>query len=106
MWLIKLLLFIVALAVLVGFILYNPDPRVSVFFPWKSYYDIPLTFVCFWAFALGMIVSFVYSVFHFIKVAGDIREKNRQIRSLEMELSALRTRALEDLEVGVKEQEG
>jgi len=105
MWLIRLLLFIIAVVILVGFILYNPDQKVDLSFPWTNYYNIPLTFVAFGAFIVGMLVVFVYSVFYFLKVGGDIREKNREIRKLEMELSALRNRSLEDLEQSIEEQE-
>jgi hypothetical protein len=52
-----------------------------------------------------MFVTFIYSVFYYLKITGDIREKNRQIKNLEVELSALRNRALEDLEEAAQEQE-
>lgn len=97
MWLLRLLLFIIAVAVVIGFVLYNSTERVDLFFPWGNYYAVPLAFVCFAAFVIGMLVTFLYSVFYFIKVGGDIRERNRQIKKLEMELSALRNRSLEDI---------
>lgn len=104
MWLIRLLLFIIAIVILIGFVLYNPDQHVDLHFPWGSYYGVLLIFVCFGAFLLGMLVSFIYSVFYYIRIAGDIREKNKQMRQLEMELSALRNRSLEDLEETPGEQ--
>ncbi len=105
MWLVRLLLFIIAVIVLVGFILLNPNERVNVDLYWAEYVQVPLTFVAFIAFAVGMFVSFLYSVFYFIRIAGEIREKNRQIRQLEVELSALRNRSLEDLDEPSREDE-
>jgi uncharacterized integral membrane protein len=105
MWLIRLFLFIIAIAIPVGFILYNPSQRVDLYFPWSDYFNVPLTFVAFGAFIVGMLVIFLYSVFYFLKVGGDIREKNREIKKLELELSALRNRSLEDLEETNREQE-
>jgi uncharacterized integral membrane protein len=98
MWLLRLLLFIIAVTVVIGFVLYNSSQRVDLNFPWDNYYAVPLAFVCFAAFVIGMFVTFLYSVFYFIKVGGDIRERNREIKRLEMELSALRNRSLEDLD--------
>jgi predicted PurR-regulated permease PerM len=105
MWLVRLFFIIIAIAVLVGFILYNPAETVNLHFPWGDYYNVQLIFVCAVAFIIGMFVTFIYSVFYYLKITGDIREKNRQIKNLEVELSALRNRALEDLEEAPQEQE-
>ena len=64
-----------------------------------------LSYVVFAAVVVGMFIVFVYSIFYFMKIAGDMRDKNRQIRALETELSALRNRSLEDLEDTPSEQE-
>lgn len=98
MWLVRLLLFIIAIAILVGFVMLNPDQRVDVHFPWGSYFNVLLSYVVFGAVVIGMFIVFLYAIFYFMKIAGDIREKNRQLRALETELSALRNRSLEDLE--------
>ena len=106
MWLVRLLLFIIALVILVGFVLLNPEQRVDVTFPWGIYNNILMSYVVFGAVVIGMFIVFVYSIFYFMKIAGDIREKNRQIRALETELSALRNRSLEDLDDTTSGQEG
>jgi len=105
MWLVRLLLFIIAIAVLVGFVMLNPDQRVDVHFPWTSYYSVLLSYVVFGAVVVGMFIVFVYAIFYFMKIASEIREKNRQIRALETELSALRNRSLEDLDDSPSGQE-
>jgi predicted PurR-regulated permease PerM len=104
MWLVRLFFIIIAIAILVGFILYNPDEPVNLHFPWGDYYNVQLIFVCAVAFIIGMFVTFIYSVFYYLKIAGDIREKNRQIRNLEVELAALRNRSLEDLDEQTPEE--
>jgi uncharacterized integral membrane protein len=105
MWLIRFFLFIIAVVVLVGFIHYNSAERVSLYFPWANYHNVPLTLVILITFVAGMLVAFIYSVFYFLKVAADIRDKNREVKQLEVELSALRNRSLEDLDETAPEKD-
>jgi hypothetical protein len=55
-------------------------------------------FVILCAFCVGVLVSFIVTIVHSIKMKGDAKTSRRKVHQLEMELAALRNRSLEDIE--------
>ncbi len=67
--------------------------------PGATYTDLPLTFVLFAAFALGMFLAFVLTLVNLLKGKATMGKLTREIQSLKQELRALRNLPLEDLKI-------
>jgi uncharacterized integral membrane protein len=67
------------------------------------YTDIPLTVVLFAAFALGMFLAFLMTLFSYLKGLATMGRLERENQSLKQELRSLRNLPLENLSVGERE---
>ena len=96
MWLFRALIGVVLFIILVGFVVYNAEERVSVSLIQTRYINVPLVVVVFWSFGFGLIVSFLLSITIYLKQSGDIRRLKRTVTSLNSEVAALRNRPIEE----------
>jgi len=100
MWVIRTLLGIVLIAVLLYFAFLNAGAQVTVRLTPGStdeyIYVGPLIIVCFWAFLLGMVLSFIFFVTVYFKQVSEIRRYKRTADSLSGEIAALRNRPIEE----------
>ncbi|MEW5876306.1 MAG: LapA family protein [Candidatus Zixiibacteriota bacterium] len=97
MGIIRSILILIVLAIIIGFSVYNAEPRVTVdLIRWK--YEVPLVVVVYWSFLAGMLAAFILGLAYVLKVQSDRRNERRDRRRLEMEISALRNRTIEELD--------
>jgi len=87
---------ILLLVILIGFIVYNASERVSVTILQTKYLNVPLVIVAFWAFVLGLLISFLFFMSVYFKQNREIRRLKRVSDALNNEVSALRSRSVED----------
>ena len=98
MWAVRYFLVLVLIAVVLLFAVYNSAQHVDISIPGRLYFGVPLVVVLFCAFCVGMLASFVLTIVHWIRVNSDAKAARRRVSQLEMELTALRNRSLEDIE--------
>ncbi len=100
MWILKNLAWLAIMVLVVGFAILNVNGRASeIRLPGATYTDLPLTFVLFAAFALGMFLAFVLTLVNLLKGKATMGKLTREIQSLKQELRALRNLPLEDLKI-------
>ena len=99
MWIIRTILLLVILAVVIGFSVYNSDQRVlRVDLIRAEWYNVPMVVVVYWSMLAGMIVAFILGLTYVLRLHADYRAERRHRRRLEMEISTLRNRTIEELE--------
>ncbi len=98
MWAIRYFLLLILIVVILGFAVLNSSQKVLINLPQKTIPNVPLTLVILSAFCVGLLVSFILTVAHTIKMSGQVRSGRRKVTQLEMELAALRNRSLEDID--------
>jgi len=98
MWAVRALLVIVLVVMVVGFSVLNSEEKVTVMLYNTTYYNVPLVVVTYWAFVVGMLVTFVLGLSYFWKLSMDLREVRRDNKRLLTELTALRNRPIEDID--------
>ncbi len=97
MGILRAILILIVLAIIIGFSVYNAAPRVEVNLI-KASYEVPLVVVVYWSFLAGMVVAFLLVLSYIVKLQTDRRMDRQYKRSLEMEVSALRNRTIEELD--------
>jgi uncharacterized integral membrane protein len=97
MSILRAILILIVLAIIIGFSVYNAGPRVDVDLV-KATYNVPLVVVVYWSFLAGMVVAFLLVLSYVVKVQTDRRIERQSRRRLELEISALRNRSIEELE--------
>ncbi|MCK4857882.1 MAG: DUF1049 domain-containing protein [candidate division Zixibacteria bacterium] len=105
MWAVRMLLIIVFLILAIGFFVYNAAERVNIFIVNLHYLDVPLITVVLLAFAAGMIASFLIAVTYFFKISAEARTQRRQARRLQTEITALRNRQIEKVDISEPNEE-
>ncbi|KPL00752.1 MAG: hypothetical protein AMJ90_07760 [candidate division Zixibacteria bacterium SM23_73_2] len=99
MWAFRFFLIIVVIIAVVGFSIYNSSETVEVnLFGLWMYVDVPMIYIAFWAFVVGLLVSFLLGITHYLKVQSDLREQRKENRNLMEEITTLRNIPLEDME--------
>lgn len=99
MGVIRAVLILIVLAIIIGFSVYNAGPRVTVdLIFWQPAYSVPLVVVVYWSFLAGMLVAAILGLSYVLKVQADRRMERRDRRRLEMEISSLRNRTIEELD--------
>jgi len=99
MWAFRFFLIIVVIIAVVGFSIYNSSETVEVnLFGLWMYVDVPMIYITFWAFVVGLLVSFLLGITHYLKVQSDLREQRKENRNLMEEITTLRNIPLEDME--------
>lgn len=98
MWILRNLVVIVLISLIIGFVIYNSNERVSVNLYGREYYEVPLIFVAFWAMVVGMVISFALGVSYYFKTYSELRNQKGENRKLLDEIIALRNLPLEEEE--------
>jgi uncharacterized integral membrane protein len=96
MWILRNLVIIVLISLIIGFVIYNSNEKVSVNLYGKEYFDVPLIFVTFWAMVVGMIISFALGVSYYFRTYSELRNQKDENRKLLEEITALRNLPLEE----------
>lgn len=104
MWAVRLLLIIIFLLLAIGFFVYNAAERVDIVIVSTRFIDVPLITVVLISFGIGMIASFLLAVTYFFKISSDARGHRREARRLRAEITALRNRQIEQVEIEEGEQ--
>jgi len=105
MWILKNLAWLAIMVLVVGFAILNVNGRASeIRLPGVTYANLPLTFVLFAAFALGMFLAFLLTLVNLLKGKAAMGKLTRELESLKQELRALRNLPLEDLKTEDREQ--
>lgn len=98
MWIARLLLTMLIVIIIVGFSIYNASEKVTVRLLQHTYVDVPMIFVAYWAFVVGMLVAFVLGITYYAKMHQQLAEQRKENKKLISELAALRNVALEEAE--------
>lgn len=98
MWVLRIFLVMLIIVLVIGFSIYNSTERVSVRVLNLQYIDVPMIFVVYWAFVIGMFISFVLGLSYYLKISADLREQKREVKKLMQEITTLRNMPLEDVE--------
>jgi uncharacterized integral membrane protein len=101
MWIIRTLFIVVVLILLLGFAVQNAYQRVSINILNKQYANVPMILVLFVAFVLGILVWFVFTIFQYLRMQGDLYQERKRNRRLTEEIKALRNRPLQEIEESV-----
>ncbi len=95
MWAMRVLLLLVIIVLIVGFSIYNSAQRVAVHLVVASYENVPLIVVTYWAFVLGMVVSFLLGIAYYLRITNQVREREKENKRMLAELTALRNRPID-----------
>lgn len=96
MWIIRWSLIVVVLLSLLGFSLQNQDQRVIIHVASYTSPEMPLYFALYLAFALGIIVFFLISIYNLLQLKAEIAKQKRENRKLRTELNRLRNISIVD----------
>lgn len=95
MWAMRVLLLLVIIVLIVGFSIYNSAQRVAVNLVVASYENVPMIVVTYWAFVLGMVVSFLLGIAYHLRITNQMREQAKENKRMLAELTALRNRPID-----------
>jgi uncharacterized integral membrane protein len=98
MWVARLLLTLIIVAIIIGFAVYNSGESVTVRVLGHTYESVPMIIVAFWAFIVGMVVSFVLALTYNARMQRQLAEQKRENKKLILELTSLRNVAIEEIE--------
>jgi uncharacterized integral membrane protein len=96
MWIIRYAIAAVLIIALLGFTIQNSYQRVVINIGAKTYDNVPLIFVIFIAFCVGIIFWFVISVVQYLRLSSQLVEQKKKLRNLGEELTTLRNLPLEE----------
>lgn len=98
MWALRAILITFVIICVVAFAYHNSaqSQKVNVDIVLSKYVDVPLLIVVFWSFVAGLLVSLVLFIFVYLRQAVQIRGLQKNIRSLETEVTTLRNRPIEE----------
>lgn len=91
----RVLLLLVIIVLIVGFSIYNSAQRVAVHLVVARYENVPLIVVTYWAFVLGMVVSFLLGIAYYLRITNQMREREKDNKRMLAELTALRNRPID-----------
>ena len=98
MWILRALLIMLILIILIGFSIYNSGEKVAVNLFGTKYTEVPMIFVAYWAFVVGMLISFILGITYYLKIYAELTQQKKETKKLLEELKALRNMALHDVE--------
>jgi uncharacterized integral membrane protein len=101
MWIIRTLFIVVVLILLLGFAVQNAYQRVSINILNKQYANVPMILVLFVAFVVGILVWFIFTIFQYFRMQGDLYQERKRNKRLTEEIKALRNRPLQEIEESV-----
>ena len=96
MWLIRWSIIVVVLIALLGFSLQNQEQRVIIKVGTYISPEMPLYFALYLAFALGIFVFFLISIYNLVQLKTQIARQKRDNRKLREELDRLRNLSLDE----------
>lgn len=96
MWIIRYAVAAVLIIALLGFTIQNSYQRVVVNIANKTYADVPLIFVVYISFCIGLIFWFAISVIQYVRMASRLSEQKKKVRTLTQEITTLRNLPLEE----------
>ena len=96
MWIIRWVLITIVILILVGFLGLNQDEFVDVDFLFWESPPIALAYALFFAFAAGMVVHLLISIFSQFQLRAEIGRQKREVRKLHDELQKLRNLSLDE----------
>lgn len=96
MWAVRFFLIIVIIILVIGFSIYNSAETVDINLFGKVYIDVPMIYLAFWAFVIGMLISFLLGITHYLKFQSELREQKKENKSLMEEITTLRNIPLEE----------
>ncbi len=98
MWVVRLLLTIFVIIIVVGFSIYNAGEKVTVRLLGHTYEQVPMIFMAYWAFVVGMLVAFVLGITYYSRMHKQLADQKKENRKLLSELTSLRNVAIEETE--------
>lgn len=96
MWIIRWSIIVIVLLALLGFSLQNQEQRVAINIGTYISPEMPLYFALYLAFALGIFVFFLISVYNLLQLKSEIARHKRDNRKLRDELDRLRNISIDD----------
>ncbi len=96
MWIIRWSLIILVLLAILGFSLQNQDQKVQIHIGGYITPEMPLYFALYIAFALGVLVFFLISIYNLFQLKTEIGRHKRENRRLRDELDRLRNLSIEE----------
>jgi len=98
MWIIRYAVAAVLIIGLLGFTIQNSYQRVQVNIATRIFSDVPLIFVVYAAFCVGLIFWFAISIVQYFKMMTALSVQKKKNRSLTQEITTLRNLPLEGIE--------
>ena len=96
MWIIRYAVAAVLIIALLGFTIQNTYQRVVINILTKTYEDVPLIFIVYVAFCLGLVFWFAISIIQYFKMLSQLSELKKRNRTLTQEITTLRNLPLEE----------
>ncbi|MCP4581962.1 MAG: LapA family protein [candidate division Zixibacteria bacterium] len=110
MWIIRYAVAAVLIVGLLGFSIQNTSQKVQITIAAKHFYDVPLIFVIYIAFCIGLLFWFAISIIQYFKMVSQLSEQKKRNRILTQEITTLRNLPLEEpdekAESGQDQEEG
>lgn len=98
MWIIRTLFIVIVLILLLGFAAQNASPKVPIHLLNKHYSSVPMILVAYLAFVVGALVCFIFTIFQYFRMQGDLFQERKRNKRLTEEIKALRNRPLQEVE--------
>lgn len=96
MWIIRYAVAAILIIALLGFTIQNTYQRVVINIATKTYVDVPLIFIVYVAFCVGLIFWFAISIIQYFRMMGQLSELKKKNRTLTQEITTLRNLPLEE----------
>ena len=106
MWIVRYAIAAILIIVLLGFTIQNSYQRVVINLANKTYTDIPLIFVVYIAFCIGMVFWFTISVIQYFRMMSQLSEQKKKNRTLTQEITTLRNLPLEEPDEAAPDKTG
>jgi uncharacterized integral membrane protein len=98
MWIIRYAVAAVLIIALLGFTIQNSWQRVVITIAGKTFENVPMIFVVYIAFCVGLIFWFAISVVQYFRMASQLAEQKKKNRTLTQEITTLRNLPLEEID--------
>lgn len=96
MWVVKWIVFVLLMLIVLAFAYYNHEQTASVqIFNWVSPI-LPLYLILYAAFAVGILVGIVISIFNIIKFKSRTHRLQKENKKIKEELNRLRNASIEE----------
>ena len=96
MWVIRYAIAAILIIGLLGFSIQNTSQKVQITIFNMNFYDVPLIFVIYVAFCIGLVFWFTISVIQYFRMATRLSDQKKKNRTLTQEITTLRNLPLEE----------